>query len=108
MLFVSREVFEPVVGVVADCFNLGIEMLFVSRFLEFRSASVEFRRFNLGIEMLFVSRLNGITDGFVSSPPSFNLGIEMLFVSSAEEKRIACEMRDVSISESRCFSFQVG
>ena len=41
------------------------------------------RRFNLGIEMLFVSREYNRLHR-LDSQVSFNLGIEMLFVSSTE------------------------
>ena len=159
MLFVSRKLTGTEMGtVVSTCFNLGIEMLFVSSAqLPCRSCAYT-PRFNLGIEMLFVSRpysraspqvhhvsisesrcfsfqVNsdnskyshpdsvsfnlGIEMLFVSSETewernyhthwhaSFNLGIEMLFVSSPYRRPCRPPPRIVSISESRCFSFQV-
>ena len=86
-------------------FNLGIEMLFVSR-LSFRIAPPSaYQSFNLGIEMLFVSS-RGAARG-MATLPCFNLGIEMLFVSSPILCRIGFLYNfNVSISESRCFSFQ--
>ena len=112
-------------------FNLGIEMLFVSRgttniesvsgFLEFQSRNRDAFRFklknmtihtqtnsdcfNLGIEMLFVSSYDFVHWGCNLACRSFNLGIEMLFVSS-RLKRWDVPGYGVSISESRCFSFQ--
>ena len=91
------------------CFNLGIEMLFVSSQTAGTDNLNTSRSFNLGIEMLFVSRYQihhhhdltvfcfnlGIEMLFVSSPAiyrtqtpwlCFNLGIEMLFVSSCHRE----------------------
>ena len=88
--------------------------------------------FNLGIEMLFIS--SRTCNSYLHSPHTgFNLGIEMLFISSNERLRwrYVCSAKfqsrnrdafrfknqgylkhesytvPVSISESRCFSFQV-
>ena len=45
--------------------------------------------------------------GLVHKMQGFNLGIEMLFVSSVLcDVAVLCRLLDVSISESRCFSFQ--
>ena len=111
------------------CFNLGIEMLFVSSQTAGTDNLNTSRSFNLGIEMLFVSRYQihhhhdltvfcfnlGIEMLFVSSPAiyrtqtpwlCFNLGIEMLFVSSCHREVPTVPLYCVSISESRCFSFQ--
>ena len=88
-------------------FNLGIEMLFISRKSEVASFIVAKRgsSFNLGIEMLFVSSL---------SEPHFVSDKDMLFQSRNRDAfRFKLDhTRDVgismvvSISESRCFSFQ--
>ena len=42
-----------------------------------------------------------------TSPSSFNLAIEMLFISGHLTAYRFCSVRRVSISQSRCFSFQV-
>ena len=64
-------------------------------------------RFNLGIEMLFVSREHR-SPAPQCRQHSFNLGIEMLFVSSScRAVGYYKSNLKVSISESRCFSFQV-
>ena len=56
--------------------------------------------------MLFVSR-HRCVDDYIALDRSFNLGIEMLFVSSEDtEVSGGVAMHNVSISESRCFSFQ--
>ena len=72
-----------------DCFNLGIEMLFISRAK---------RRYHLCYISPYPFMLS-----------SFNLGIEMLFISrmaiATVRFKTASGIR-VSISESRCFSFQ--
>ena len=113
-------------------FNLGIEMLFVSRFLEFRSASVEFRRFNLGIEMLFVSSSTSPLVPFARLYCVFqsrnrdafrfkcstSLPVVCIYAAFQSRNRDAFrfkamiqerspQVHHVSISESRCFSFQV-
>ena len=85
-------------------FNLGIEMLFVSSSYcqHLIPLCFEVSCFNLGIEMLFVSRdAHSAQLAFC-----FNLGIEMLFVSRCHASRHIW-LLSVSISESRCFSFQV-
>ena len=89
-------------------FNLGIEMLFVSSSqIHLHRLWHNCRRFNLGIEMLFISRTPGrMPTGHSLTANSFNLGIEMLFVSRRRcRHQYPCD-RLVSISESRCFSFQ--
>ena len=63
--------------------------------------------FNLGIEMLFVSSETEWERNYHTHWHSFNLGIEMLFVSSPYRRPCRPPPRMVSISESRCFSFQV-
>ena len=63
------------------CFNLGIEMLFVSSMWRNKRTGATTESFNLGIEMLFVSR-------------------QLIYYWSFSEHQW------VSISESRCFSFQ--
>ena len=81
-------------------------MLFVSRCSASRSVVDSRRRFNLGIEMLFVSRKTKKQIKRMTGK-CFNIGIEMLFVSS-DDSGARVEPSDlVSISESRCFSFQV-
>ena len=65
--------------------------------------------FNLGIEMLFVSSESNVSElrGLLLLG-SFNLGIEMLFVSRQYRTfHLIMGILKVSISESRCFSFQV-
>ena len=131
MLFVSSKHNSPPSPPTKPCFNLGIEMLFVSRILGaisdardnmFQSRNRDafrFKRlihfasqraqqgFNLGIEMLFVSRLDP-QRRMIETQESFNLGIEMLFVSRRWSRGLIQAVRCyVSISESRCFSFQV-
>ena len=56
--------------------------------------------------MLFISSLMRATSR-MSPSLSFNLGIEMLFISSFVNRRTDRLYPIVSISESRCFSFQV-
>ena len=64
-----------------------------------------YRGFNLGIEMLFVSS-DIDSSGEITVAEGFNLGIEMLFVSR-QHVQMGAQSLSVSISESRCFSFQV-
>ena len=62
-------------------------------------------RFNLAIEMLIIS---GVTLPFLLRPTyqSFNLAIEMLIISGYRETHGHLKKRLVSISQSRCLSFQ--
>ena len=103
--FRFKRIVKVVVVSISRCFNLGIEMLFVSskprslqstrKHLMFQSRNRDAFRFkllttrqrfnalasfNLGIEMLFVSRQAPSMEG-LSYILRFNLGIEMLFVS---------------------------
>ena len=88
------------------CFNLGIEMLFVSSVgvrtrtssyrTQFQSRNRDAFRFKLALKCHRRHRCI-----------SFNLGIEMLFVSRGSAVSVSIRFTSVSISESRCFSFQV-
>ena len=118
---------------ISYCFNLGIEMLFVSSLL-FGNGSQSSYCFNLGIEMLFVSRMTIIRDGplwYFANPVSISesrcFSFQVLPLKDCTEppscmfqsrNRDAFRFKDncrgrtgsifiVSISESRCFSFQV-
>ena len=63
--------------------------------------------FNLAIEMLFISGPTKRIQHYLTAIASFNLAIEMLFMSGACAPRRCGGTTDVSISQSRCFSFQV-
>ena len=65
----------------------------------FRSPS----RFNLAIEMLVISCEKGVTHAAITA--GFNLAIEMLFIS-CDAHNGALATITVSISQSRCLSFQ--
>ena len=59
--------------------------------------------FNLAIEMLVISGLPMLRQHL--RPEGFNLAIEMLVISGRWENWVVTEI-DVSISQSRCLSFQ--
>ena len=61
--------------------------------------------FNLAIEMLFISGQQ--PNAPHSRHPRFNLAIEMLFISGRARYNALSFASSVSISQSRCFSFQV-
>ena len=88
-------------------FNLAIEMLFIS------GATARLRIpnyplcFNLVIEMLFISGLENDI-GRQATISGFNLAIEMLFISGIGMTATRATPCHVSISQSRCFSFQDG
>ena len=72
MLFVSSETIlcNFIDGCYEQCFNLEIEMLFVSSFKEVMIhtiAVIAYPGFNLEIEMLFVSRLKSLLSASPSS-----------------------------------------
>ena len=106
MLFVSS-VKEELSDVLCFRFNLGIEMLFVSSFLRrFRpiAASGEFQSRNRDA---FRFKWRRTRRSGESHYRGFNLGIEMLFVSRLKANAVSVlTANSVSISESRCFSFQ--
>ena len=87
------------------CFNLAIEMLVISGQVG-RARSSPPPCFNLAIEMLVIS-------GFVVGQAStivlqacFNLAIEMLVISGSVRVDTTRTSLSVSISQSRCLSFQ--
>ena len=88
------------------CFNLGIEMLFVSSAEQTRRfGQKSFQtRFNLGIEMLFVSRSN--TYSADNSYYHVSISESRCFSFQVFIDPSAAHPKHVSISESRCFSFQ--
>ena len=92
--------------VIQESFNLAIEMLVISGPVSILSGYRCCLRFNLAIEMLVISgRMVGLP---VWMTARFNLAIEMLVISG-EPRRIAFgKSCGVSISQSRCLSFQVG
>ena len=79
-------------------------MLFISGAATEPEAFQAFLGFNLVIEMLFISgaRRCRVRCGL----RSFNLVIEMLFISGSARPQWTDWLRLVSISSSRCFSFQ--
>ena len=87
-------------------FNLAIEMLFISGtlFSTYRIGSTN--RFNLAIEMLFISGEYAINTRS-EQHCCFNLAIEMLFISGFPLPLTLPAFISVSISQSRCFSYQV-
>ena len=113
-----------------NCFNLAIEMLIISgcadteRLLsrlvnvsisQSRCLSFQVRRciaitfgitcFNLAIEMLIISGPNNIVEP-CGPWKCFNLAIEMLIISGAARRWRCSGALAVSISQSRCLSFQ--
>ena len=86
-------------------FNLAIEMLVISGLFRRNHTKVRITRFNLAIEMLVISgagrrRWQGIP------PVCFNLAIEMLVISGCALMPRRSDCLFVSISQSRCLSFQ--
>ena len=78
-------------------------MLFISGHIASLEGSDSLPSFNLVIEMLFIS--GGRKKLLKRVNPRFNLVIEMLFISG-EAEAWARREHEVSISSSRCFSFQ--
>ena len=89
-------------------FNLAIEMLIISgaRLLVCQAVQL-LHRFNLAIEMLIISGLQADAK-FRAAEARFNLAIEMLIISGLTKKNNSCAPFHVSISQSRCLSFQAG
>ena len=65
------------------CFNLAIEMLFISGLANGYPNVSPHRSFNLAIEMLFISG-DGDWRTAAVSLSCFNLAIEMLFISGVK------------------------
>ena len=84
-------------------FNLAIEMLVISGKNNLQAARKQTDSFNLAIEMLVISGFEILIEE--ADLECFNLAIEMLVISGS----IAAAVDDapsVSISQSRCLSFQ--
>ena len=91
-------------GLTSVRFNLAIEILVISGSLTSPESREPCLRFNLAIEMLIISGYSVSTE---ASAFGFNLAIEMLIISGRNLQSTASKPRAVSISQSRCLSFQV-
>ena len=88
------------------CFNLAIEMLVISGENGGGEPLCRFLCFNLAIEMLIISGSKDSLLYLLSN--GFNLAIEMLVISGHRLFARGGRQGVVSISQSRCLSFQVG
>ena len=87
-------------------FNLAIEMLVISGYADDAAGIYPKACFNLAIEMLVISGPR--CELRVRRSRSFNLAIEMLVISGSRRRVVeATATHRVSISQSRCLSFQV-